>query len=463
MTTKATGLTEAWHPHKYHPVQAAVMACRRRFLAIPAGRGSGKTELAKRRLVMALAEPKPWSDPRYFFAADTIGHAKEIAWEGLLALIPRDWVAYKRESIDSLQIRTRFGSALYLLGMSKPQHIEGRQWDGGVIDESCDVPPGIFDRSVVPALTWRHGWCWRIGVPKRHGIGVAEFRRFFEEARERDIPDRASFTWPSSDILPPEALEYARQNLSPRDYREQFEASFEAAGGMMLWAFDRIDSVRPIQYRPDLPLVVGCDFNVDPMAWTIGHRYANRLEWFDELWVRNTNTREVLDMLWSKYQDHQGQFEFYCDASGGQRRTSADKGATDLLLIANDERFKAAKGGRVIAFPRLIGGKVEGNPGFKARIEATNAMLLNATGERRMFIAPNCTHLIADFEARAWKEGQTVADDKGDVGHMTDAIGYAVWRLFPIRLILDERKGSVIMTRGRVSPALQGRHPARGR
>ena len=47
-------LTDAWTEFRYHAEQWAVWESGSRFIAMPAGRGSGKTELSKRKLVMSL-------------------------------------------------------------------------------------------------------------------------------------------------------------------------------------------------------------------------------------------------------------------------------------------------------------------------------------------------------------------------------------------------------------------------
>ena len=64
-----------------HKVQYRLWHCTARFVGVPAGRRSGKTEIAKRRLVLALSQPKPWHDPRYFYGAPTRDQAKRIAWQ----------------------------------------------------------------------------------------------------------------------------------------------------------------------------------------------------------------------------------------------------------------------------------------------------------------------------------------------------------------------------------------------
>jgi hypothetical protein len=453
-------LPPAWTPYKWTPTQMRLLDCKKRFIALPCGRGSGKSDIAIKRLIMALAVKKPWPDPKYFFAAPTNLQAIRIGWDRIKRLMPEGWI--KEEHKAEQYFETIFGSQLYVLGLDKPARIEGVQWDGGVIDESCDQRPGVFDKNVLPALTHRSAWLWRIGVPKRTGQAAAEFRKWCEEAVGQDMPDRASFSWPSSDVLPAEALAYAREHLDPRDFREQFEASWETASGGIFWAFDEAKNVRPVTYDRKLPLVIGGDFNHDPMAWCFGHRFANRLEFFDELFLRNCNTQMALDATWDRYSNHEGGFEWCVDASAGQHNTAAGTTAagttaageviTNLITILNDKRFQASKGGRRIMYPRKRpkDGRLEGNPPRESRFSATNAMLLNAAGQRRLFVAPTCTHVIDDLKARHYKPGTKDPEDIGDLGHMSDALGYVVWRFFPVRLAaIAEAMNAVIISKGK--------------
>lgn len=445
-------LPQTWTTYHHTGPQMELLTCDKRFTGVYAGRGSGKTDIYRRRLVIALGERKKHPDARYFYAAPTNLQAMRIGWDSIRALIPDEW--FLRESKSEQYFETIFGSRVYILGLDVPQRIEGLQWDGGVIDESCDQRPGVFDLNILPALTHRTAWCARIGVPKRYGIGAREFRKWCEDAEQGDDPDSFATNWPSSDVLPPAELEYARRTLDPRDYREQFQATWETAGGTVFWTFDNRLNVRPCRYEPSAPLIIGCDFNRDPMCWVIGHRYADRLEFFDELFVRNTNTRSTLDMLWDRYQHHQGPFEFYADASGSQRRTSAQMTAageivSDLYEILNDENFKGSNGGRILAFPRATpGGRFEGNPARSMRFRECNALLLNSNGDRRCHFSPSCIRLIDDLEHRHYPPGSNEPDDDGDLGHMTDAWGYIVHRLFPIRLALAVEGASVIIKRG---------------
>lgn len=386
---------------------------------MPAGRGSGKTELARRRVVRFLSVKKPWPDALYFYAMPTVAQAKRVAWKPLKALIPPPWIKKINES--DMTIETVFGSTLYVLGMDKPQRAEGVQWDGGIVDESCDQRPDVFDITLLPAFTHRNAWCWRIGVPKRYGIGARDFKSFSEK------PDVSTFTWSSEDIASEEQIAWAKRNLDPRDYNEQYRANWESASGAIFYAFHSVANVREVVYNPQEPLIIGSDFNVDPMAWVIGHRIGDELHVIDEFFLRNTNTPKTLDMLFSRYGQHQAGFMFFGDATGRARKSSASQ--SDYLLIKSDGRFKGAH----IYYAKS-------NPLRADRFAATNALFCNAAGTRRCFIHPRCKHLIQDLQERSYIEGTNDADDYGDIGHITDALGYVIHRLFPIRVATGARQ-----------------------
>src|SRR6185295_19013760 len=144
--------------------------------------------------------------------------AKRIAWEKIKALIPPSWVAPNGISESALTIKTVFGSSLYLVGMDNPARIEGDQWDGIVIDESCDQKHGAYDRSVRPSLSHKKGWCWRIGVPKRWGPGAADFKAWWQGAASGELgSDHEAYARPSSDILSLDEIASAKRSLDARD------------------------------------------------------------------------------------------------------------------------------------------------------------------------------------------------------------------------------------------------------
>ena len=190
------------------------------------------TTLSKRKLVLQLPVKKPWGDPKYFYAAPTYMQAKRVAWFEFMRLIPKWWIAPRGISVSELSIQTIWGSSLHLIGLDKPQRAEGSQYDAGVIDECADVDHVTVDRAIMPAMTWRGGWIWKIGVPKRFGVGAQLFKAQFKEAlaameierKGGELASTAAFTWSSEGVVPPEALKYFKAHMDPADYAEQFRA-----------------------------------------------------------------------------------------------------------------------------------------------------------------------------------------------------------------------------------------------
>jgi hypothetical protein len=427
------GLTERWTKLRAHKDQSQLWRSNKRVVVVVAGRGSGKTEISKRRVVRYLPVRKEWPDPKYFYALPTFNQAKRVAWEDLQSLVPRNWLArHNPISASDLTIKTEFGSTLWLLGLDQPQRAEGVQWDGGVVDESSDQKPKVVDLSLGPAMTHRDPWLWRIGVPKRYGIGGHEFKAAYDYAASGVDEDWAAFHWKSSSVLTPQQLAHWKRVLDTRDYNEQYEASWEQSGGVIFHAFDsELDVDHEVSYDPSKPIIVGSDFNVSPMAWVLSQEhegeYGPELHVYDELFIRDTNTPATLDELDRRVEDRPPEWIFYGDASGKSRKTSTT--TTDYLLIANDKRFDPKK----VRYPKM-------NPALKDRFSSCNAMLCNAYGHRRVKIHPKCTHLIADLRERSYKEGTSEPNDKGDISHSSDAFGYIVHGRYPLS---TRKKGKV--------------------
>jgi hypothetical protein len=425
-------LSSRWFPIPPHKVQSQIRLLRERRLAdidVPrfpitiAGRRAFKTETWKRELVMSLVEPRPHFPPRYFYSAPTREQAKRIAWQDLKGLTPREWLPPEGRGISETElcIRTVWGAELWVLGMDKPERVEGIAFDGGVMDEICDTDPLAFTVSVFAALADRNGWCARIGVPKRHGVGAKEVKRDFEKAGRGEDQDAIAYHWISADFLSTDAIEAAKRKLDQKTYREQFEASFEDPGGLIYYAFSREYNVRPCLIEPGLPLLVGSDFNVDPMCWVVAQKKGDRIEVVDELFLRACNTRMALDELWRRYKDHKGGWHFYGDSTAQGRRTAAKD--TDYIQIKMDERFR--KAGRGVHYPRH-------QPPPADRFAVVNSGLFSAAGRRRLFVDGKCERLIEDLEAVAFEPGTREAQKTGDLTHMTDGLGYMLWYVMPI-------------------------------
>lgn len=416
-------LPSAWTRLRYHASQNRLWRTPAKRVCVVAGRGSGKTELARRKIVRELPIKRPWVDPIYVYAMPTYAQVRRVAWEQTLRLIPPHWIKGEPNKSEMF-VDTIYGSRLYFVGMDKPERLEGLQIDGAVVDESSDQKPGIA-RTLSPMYTHRNAWEWRIGVPKRYGVGASEFRDYFERGQQH-LGGIESFSWSSEDILTPEQLADAQANLDAIDYDEAFRANWHTAGGLIFHAFDYSTNVKACTYEPTLPLLIGSDFNVNPMCWTISQETpdAKNNQTLDQLFIRNCNTQAALDRLHTMFGTHEAGFIFYGDAAGKARDTSASE--SDYLQILNDKRFARKE----IYYPKS-------NPLRKNRFSACNAALCNANNFRRCVIDPRCRPLISDLRTRAYKPGTFDPNDSADVGHSSDAWGYMVYKRYPVLFVSE--------------------------
>lgn len=417
-----------WKPLRYHPLHAKIWYNAhhgiKRFKALVAGRSSGKTELARRWITTNLGMKKDHPDkPIFIYCCPTYPQAEKIAWYPILELIPPEWIPKDGANKSKMRITTIFGSTLYIVGMDKPHRIEGLHVDGVIIDESSDQRPDIFQKTIMPMLTARNGWCWRIGVPKKSGVGRADFKDFFLKGVKGHDPSIDSFMWKSSEVLTAEQMDEVLSKTDEQTFNEQYNAEWLDGGGQIYYNYSS-DNDMDCKYDPDRDIHVGCDFNVNPMCWTLAHWIDNKLYVFDELMLRNTNTPAALTALIDRYNDHRSRWFFYGDASARSRKTNSS--TTDYYLIKNDSRF----GDKKIFFP-------EKNPKRSDRFATVNAGFKNMKNEIHIHVNPKkAKRLVADFEIMGYKEGTSEPEEYPgtDIGHMVDGFGYMVYKLMPMKL-----------------------------
>ena len=136
----------------------------------------------------------------------------------------------------------------------------------------------------------------------------------------------------------------------------------------------------------------------------------DQLHIWDEIAVKNSNTDEVAQMLRQRFPDRE--IICYPDPTGKARKTAA-AGVTDHGILRK-------YGLKVIApnAPWAV----------KDRLNATNWLIKNAEGERRMYVHPRCKNTIKGFRSVTYKEGAEdfVVDKDPGLEHWIDGAGYLI-------------------------------------
>jgi hypothetical protein len=421
-----------------HAVQRAYYESDSRFNVVPAGRRSGKTEIGKRRLVRRAVRGSTYDRPRYAACAPTRDQAKRIFWEDLKRLVPA--AAMRGAPSESeLVIPLWHGGELVVVGMDKPERIEGAPIDGVLVDEFANMKAKAWTHHIRPALSDRHGTADMTGVPE----GRNHFYERAEDARNGQA-DWKLYHWKSADILPASEIESARRELDPLTFAQEYEASFVNFVGLAYyaWSDENARAVRML-YDRSAPLLLCFDFNVSPGVAVIAQELRVdgivRTCVIGEVHIpQHSNTPAVVRKVLADWGTHGGAVQVYGDATGGADGTAKVAGS-DWDIIARMLRH-----GDAAASIRGFGDRVTldvplANPPERSRVNAMNTRLCTGDGTRRLLVDPvHAPHVKRDFEGVRTLDGGSGEIDKKitpKLTHLTDALGYYVHRRFPIERV----------------------------
>lgn len=420
---------ERWYALKEHPVQRALVNAVDdgvRFPVVPAGRRSGKTERAKR----FVARQAMWyADEKYFLCAPTYNQAKKIWWDDIKKLT-FSAMHLRRPSESDLIIFMPNGTEVHVLGLDQPQRFEGIPWTGGVIDEIADVKGESLQANIMPALNTVNptrpnfrAWCWFIGVPD----GLNHYYDMAELARLQTHKDYRLFHWTSEEILPPDVIEAAKATMSPKQYKQEYCASFETASGRIYEDYSTRNSCTE-QIASHEALHWTHDQNFTPLSSAIGVIRQGIPLFLDEIVLESAVSKQSAVEFVEKYKDHQNKMVYvYGDPSGraGEKHGhKSDYNDIEDVLRLNNWKFER----RVRP----------AHPAIKDRQNAVRAMIMNAKGDVKLYVnptkAPWCHKGLATVQT---KEGSSFQEDqKNKYQHITTAIGYFVDWHWPAGRIL---------------------------
>ena len=387
--------------------QGEVFTSRKRFRVLVAGRRFGKSYLSCIELLRGAIE-RPGET--FFYAAPTYRMAKDIAWKVMKRLVPKAWIKSKNET--DLKIELVNGSTIELKGTENAMALRGRSLAGVVLDEAAFMDPEVWFEVIRPALADKQGWALFISTPDGTASWFYDLWCYCEEG-DADW-QRWQFTTIEGDNVPPEEIEAARAQLDARTFRQEFEASFENLSGLVAVSFSDANIDSEIRDLPILPLILGVDFNVDPMTGICAVKKGEELWVFDEIIMTGgATTWDFAEEVHRRYGVERRTIA--CpDPTGGARKTQG-VGVTDHTILR--------KSGFSVSTPK--------SP-WKVRdkITAVNTALLDASGTRRCKIHPRCRELIKSFRTLTYTPGTGLPNKNLGVDHAFDAFGYLCLQQF---------------------------------
>ena len=414
-----------WYPLKDHETQLALVDAVPngvRFPLVPAGRRSGKTERFKRFIAKeAMRNP----NEKYFAGAPTYSQAKKIFWDDL-KLFTLSSQHLKPPSESELKIFMPNGSEIHVLGLDKPERIEGVNWTGGGIDEIADIKEKAVNENIMPALDTENptrpgylAWCWFLGVPD----GLNHYYDMCMNAESGKTPDAKVFHWKSADILSEKVIAAAKARMSLKQYKQEYEASFETATGKIYEDYSKANHTsRTI--KPHEQLLWMHDQNYTPLSSAIGVRDGDNIYLCDEIVLTSAISRQSALEFVDRYKDHENKnVIIYGDPAGraGEKHGHASD-YTDIEDVLKCNGW---------TYTRNVKKK---HPAIKDRQNAVRAKIKTADEKISLFVNPSmaewCDKGLSTVQLQ---EGSTFQEDqKNQYQHITTAIGYMIDYEFPV-------------------------------
>jgi hypothetical protein len=414
--------------YKLDPVeeQMKLVADRTRFIIVAAGRRSGKTERAKRRILKACMD----APGNYFIAAPTYSQVKMIYWDDIkeMGAITQP---VKDPSESKLIYYFNNGAKLYLLGLDKPKRIEGVLWKGGIIDECAYIKESAWVNSVRPALDTKDrrnpgykAWCWLIGKPD----GRNHFYDWFKYAKIGTDPEWAAYHWESAVVLDKDTLDAAMRSMSPKQFNQEYRATFETSSGRIY------EDYGPKNYTDELitadeEIHYYCDFNFTPMSHGIAVIRGIDVLVLDEIVLEGAKGYMNVIEFCERYKDHRKKVVYLYGDSSGSNGAKHGLDSEYSLMVTEFKKYGWAVTKRVKA----------ANPAIKDRHNAVNAKILNAAGEVSLFVNPTMApYNDKSLDTTQFKKGSTVIEEQStkdhkEYQHMSTGLGYFLDRVFPAK------------------------------
>ena len=381
--------------------------------AMVAGYGSGKTNISGKRAISVALEnhgiPYLYISPSYKIAKRTIVPT-------IKALLDGRKINYRYHKTDH-EFTFNYGefkACIWIASGDDPESLKGPNVCAGNIDE-----PFIQSKEVFTQLLARvrdpnavHREITLTGTPEQlnWGYDVCDG----DETKNYDIELIQAATT-SNKALPDQYVKTLLKAYDAKTAEAYVLGQFvNLNAGAVYHKFDIEENGTEKELSEDRTILVGMDFNVDPMSGILSNDIDGQLYTCDEIILPNSDTERLCKAIIERYP--RGRFIVYPDSTGKSR---SSKAVTDFEII------KEVLGRRLVKleYPKK-------NPFVKDRFNSVNGMFCNTKGERNAFInAKRCPELVKDLQQVSFPYDEYKRKNKKRT-HASDAYGYKIDRAY---------------------------------
>ena len=318
----------------------------------------------------------------------------------------------------------------------------GDELDLLALDEAAIMRERVFNK-LFPSCSNRNGFCAMASSPR-------EFNWFYEKAEYSESENdkqadsvRVVALRPEDNIFAPivsRRAEDARYMMGEDEWRQEMMGEFLQKSGKVLPGFDKHLSVMPETVmtgdspqkelpqmwlkNPSFGYIVSVDYNVNP---TVGA--LMKVDEFGRIWIideiyTDQTTDAWGEMLAERLQQKHGVTDPHreCiivgDASGFMQDPRDKKNSKSAQILMQ-------QGWKVVRPCKLS----RRNPSRVDRMQVMRALVLNAAGERRLFVDPRCEMIIKALRTLPLID-KGHHDTRHDMAHYYDAASYAPYRIW---------------------------------
>jgi hypothetical protein len=383
--------------------------------ALVTGYGGGKTfQGGKRSISLTLhnyGSPHLIVSPSYKVAKRTIIPTLDELLDGAK-------IRHKFNKTDHEYILNDEGNPgkIWIASGDEPKSLKGPNVGSALIDEPFIQDRAVFDQVMarVRDPKARHREIGLTGTPEElnWGYDISDG----DEKQNFDIEliqasTRANKALPQQYI---DSLESGYDDLAVKAFVEGQFVSLKA--GLVYHVYDVNLNSTQMVINEDRLIIIGMDFNVDPMTAVLCHEIDGRLYACEEVILPNSDTETLCRQITQLYP--KGRFLLYPDSSGKDR---SSRGRTDFAIAAETLGSNLES----IEYPAK-------NPYLRDRFNSVNALCKNAKGERRFFVnRAQCPELDRDL-IRINHPYEEYKKKNQKRTHASDAVGYIISRRYEI-------------------------------
>lgn len=391
------------------------------FIMLYGGSRSGKTFIIVYAIIVRASKKKS----RHVILRHRFNAVKTAIWMDTLPKVvslafpelKESW--FRRNKTDFCWVLPN-GSEIWISGLDDEKRVEkilGKEYSTMYFNECSEIVYSSIEIAIT-RLAENSGLTPKVYMdmnpPTKRHWSYALFIKFLDPTSNEPVEDENEYA--SMVMNPKDNVENLSKGYLKRLSRlsEEMRARFEsgefqdASDGEAYYAFVRDKHVKETPKAVG-SLLIGMDFNVDPMTAVIC-QYINGIFYIhDEVFLRNSDTFKMSDALIKK--NYRGLV--IPDSTGKNRKTS---GKSDHQIL-KDYGFRIPNGVR--------------NPYVSDRVNNVNRLLT----EGRIIINPRCKKLIGDLEKVVWKNNsldQKSTPEAKLLTHISDCLGYVCWHIDPI-------------------------------